>query len=300
MGCTSSKATELRVELDQTKARVKELEPNPNLAKLQAELQNLPPAAATKLVAQFHEISQTATKHHKVAAASPRTSTSEKKLSISKANEMLEQYQAAYMASSSSTADSLFEATRPQLSAPIGSTATEPVQLKEESSIVPLTLPKKAPSPKRAPQPSPRPSPKPSPQQPLRRRRSTGKSAPTAAPEEMAPTPIAVEPVPVAETIAKPESEMSLEQELVARTRSLAAKLGLEEAALAKAESIEYAGAALDEEDVANLLTILGKGGLPQLEMAGAIPVGALVSDALVELQLCELEQNPLGAVGLL
>ena len=40
------------------------------------------------------------------------------------------------------------------------------------------------------------------------------------------------------------------------------------------------------------------KGGLPRLEMVGAIPVGALVSDALVELRLCELEQKPLGAVG--
>ena len=68
-------------------------------------------------------------------------------------------------------------------------------------------------------------------------------------------------------------------------------------AALAEADSIEYADAALREEDVSNLLTILGKGGLPRLEMVGAIPVGALVSDALVELRLCELEQ-PLGAVG--
>ena len=71
----------------------------------------------------------------------------------------------------------------------------------------------------------------------------------------------------------------------------------MEEAALAEAASIEYANTALGEDDVSNLLTILGKGGLPRLEMVGAIPVGALVSDALVELRLCELEQ-PLGAVG--
>ena len=183
MGCTSSKATELRVELDQTKARVKELEPNPNLAKLQAELQNLPPAAATKLVAQFHEISQTATKHHKVAAASPRTSTSEKKLSISKANEMLEQYQAAYMASSSSTADSLFEATLPQLSSSIGSTATEQaqVQVKEESAVVLPTLAEPTAQAEKS----------------SRRRRSTGKSAPAAAPT---PQRTAAPPQPAADT----------------------------------------------------------------------------------------------------
>lgn len=86
-------------------------------------------------------------------------------------------------------------------------------------------------------------------------------------------------------------------QELDERTRWLASRLGMDEAALAEADSIEYADAALGEEDVSNLLTILGKGGLPRLEMVGAIPVGALVSDALVELRLCELEQ-PLGAVG--
>ena len=56
----------------------------------------------------------------------------------------------------------------------------------------------------------------------------------------------------------------------------------MEEAALAEAASIEYANTALGEDDVSNLLTILGKGGLPRLEMVGAIPVGALVSDALV------------------
>ena len=71
----------------------------------------------------------------------------------------------------------------------------------------------------------------------------------------------------------------------------------MEEAALAEAASIEYANTALGEDDVSNLLTILGKGGLPRLEMVGAIPVGALVSDALVELRLCELEQ-PLGRSG--
>jgi len=87
-------------------------------------------------------------------------------------------------------------------------------------------------------------------------------------------------------------------QELGERMRWLASKLGMEEAALAEADSFEYADAALGEEDVANLLTILAKGGLPRLEMVGAIPVGALVSDALVELRLCELEQKPLGAVG--
>ena len=87
-------------------------------------------------------------------------------------------------------------------------------------------------------------------------------------------------------------------QELGERMRWLASKLGMEVAALAEVDSFEYADAALGEEDVANLLTILGKGGLPQLEMVGAIPVGALVSDALVELRLCELEQKPLGAVG--
>ena len=86
-------------------------------------------------------------------------------------------------------------------------------------------------------------------------------------------------------------------QELDERTRWLASRLGMEEAALAEADSIEYANTALGEDDVSNLLTILGKGGLPRLEMVGAIPVGALVSDALVELRLCELEQ-PLGAVG--
>ena len=86
-------------------------------------------------------------------------------------------------------------------------------------------------------------------------------------------------------------------QELDERTRWLASRLGMEEAALAEAASIEYANTALGEDDVSNLLTILGKGGLPRLEMVGAIPVGALVSDALVELRLCELEQ-PLGAVG--
>ena len=82
-------------------------------------------------------------------------------------------------------------------------------------------------------------------------------------------------------------------QELGERMRWLASKLGMEEAALAEADSFEYADAALGEEDVANLLTILAKGGLPRLEMVGAIPVGALVSDALVELRLCELEQKP-------
>ena len=90
----------------------------------------------------------------------------------------------------------------------------------------------------------------------------------------------------------------TMTQELGERMRWLASKLGMEVAALAEADSFEYADAALGEEDVANLLTILGKGGLPQLEMVGAIPVGALVSDALVELRLCELEQKPLGAVG--
>ena len=30
---------------------------------------------------------------------------------------------------------------------------------------------------------------------------------------------------------------------------------------------------------MANLLTILGKGGLPRLEMVGAVPVGALLRD---------------------
>jgi hypothetical protein len=93
-------------------------------------------------------------------------------------------------------------------------------------------------------------------------------------------------------------NQMSLEEELGERMRWLASKLGMEVAALAEVDSFEYADAALGEEDVANLLTILGKGGLPQLEMVGAIPVGALVSDALVELRLCELEQKPLGAVG--
>ena len=67
-------------------------------------------------------------------------------------------------------------------------------------------------------------------------------------------------------------------QELDERTRWLASRLGMEEAALAEADSIEDADAALREEDVSNLLTILGKGGLPRLEMVGAIPVGGPVA----------------------
>ena len=96
MGCTSSKVAELRDELNQAKARIEQLE-TPQVDKslahvcvrLQAELQNLPPAAATKLIAQFHEISRTATDES--SAVRPN------------------------LVASSSTADSLSEATRPQL-----------------------------------------------------------------------------------------------------------------------------------------------------------------------------------------
>ena len=189
MGCYSSKLAGLRAELDQAKVKVKELETGPNLDKLQAELHNLPPAAATKLIAQFHEISQTATKHHKVAAASPHTSMSKfhekarSENSLMEAKEMLAQYQAAYQVSSSSTADSLFEATLPQLSSSIGSTATEQaqVQVKEESAVVLPTLAEPTAQAEKS----------------SRRRRSTGKSAPAAAPT---PQRTAAPPQPAADT----------------------------------------------------------------------------------------------------
>ena len=45
------------------------------------------------------------------------------------------------------------------------------------------------------------------------------------------------------------------EQELAERTRTLAAKLGLGEAELAEAESIEYAGAALCEDSLLQVPT---------------------------------------------
>ena len=131
--------------------------------------------------------------------------------------------------------------------------------------------------------------------------RSQQRNAPPAQPE--APTPTAVRDLMATmgragRKFAEDNPPMSLEQELAERMSFLASKLGMEEAALAEAESFEYADAALSEEDIVNLLTILGKGGLPRLEMVGAIPVGALVSDALVELRLCELELKPLGVVG--
>ena len=79
--------------------------------------------------------------------------------------------------------------------------------------------------------------------------------------------------------------------------QSLAAKLGVAESALVAAEALEYAGTALDAEGVADLVILLGNGGLSRLERLGEIPVRALVADALEELDLSEKHIGPIGGM---
>eukprot|EP00908_Phaeocystis_cordata_P006349 Transcript_16966.p1 GENE.Transcript_16966~~Transcript_16966.p1 ORF type:complete len:400 (-),score=121.69 Transcript_16966:1296-2495(-) len=130
--------------------------------------------------------------------------------------------------------------------------------------------------------------------------------APPAVPERPAPKapalPESVRGEQEAAALPQPAATLApaiapLEQGLPERMQSLAAKLGVAESALVAAEALEYAGTALDAEGVADLVILLGNGGLSRLERLGEIPVRALVADALEELDLSEKHIGPIGGM---